>query len=110
MRPADSPASRRSPAGPRASLNVDTDSADVIRSPGTSLDRGASAITPGAAEFARSMTDLFAEHHLALVRLAVLMVGDLATAEDVVQDAFEQLHRRWRSLRKQSSCSIPKPG
>jgi RNA polymerase sigma-70 factor (sigma-E family) len=85
-------------------LNVDTDSADVIRSPGTSLDRGASAVTPGAAEFARSVTDLFAEHHLALVRLAVLMVGDLATAEDVVQDAFEQLHRRWRSLRKHSSA------
>jgi RNA polymerase sigma factor (sigma-70 family) len=31
-------------------------------------------------------------------------VGDLATAEDVVQDAFEQLHRRWRTLRKQSSA------
>jgi RNA polymerase sigma factor (sigma-70 family) len=36
------------------------------------------------------------------VRLAVLMVGDRATAEDVVQDAFEQLHRRWRSLRQPS--------
>jgi hypothetical protein len=32
------------------------------------------------------------------------MVSDLATAEDVVQDAFEQLHRRWRSLRRQSSA------
>jgi len=88
----------------RVPLNVETDSADVIRSPGTQLDRGARSATPGAAESARSVTELFTEHHLGLVRLAVLMVGDLATAEDVVQDAFEQLHRRWRSLRQQSSA------
>jgi DNA-directed RNA polymerase specialized sigma24 family protein len=83
---------------------VETDSADVIRSPGTPLDRGARSATPGAADSARSVTELFTEHHLGLVRLAVLMVGDQATAEDVVQDAFEQLHRRWRSLRQQSSA------
>jgi RNA polymerase sigma-70 factor (sigma-E family) len=41
------------------------------------------------------VTELFREHHLELVRLALVMVGDLATAEDVVQDAFERLHRRW---------------
>jgi RNA polymerase sigma-70 factor (sigma-E family) len=74
---------------------------DVIRSPGTPLDQTA---TGPAADPARSVTELFTEHHLGLVRLAVLMVGDLATAEDVVQDAFEQLHRRWRSLRQQSSA------
>jgi RNA polymerase sigma-70 factor (sigma-E family) len=50
------------------------------------------------------VTELFRAHHLELIRLAVLVVGDLATAEDVVQDAFEQLHRRWRTLRKQSSA------
>jgi DNA-directed RNA polymerase specialized sigma24 family protein len=26
-------------------------------------------------------------------------VGDLAIAEDVVQDAFERVHRRWHRLR-----------
>ncbi len=31
---------------------------------------------------------LYAAHRLALVRLALLLVGDLPTAEDVVQDAF----------------------
>lgn len=41
------------------------------------------------------ITDLFRDHHLDLVRLALVMVGDMATAEDVVQDAFERLHRRW---------------
>ena len=33
------------------------------------------------------VTELFREHHLELVRLALVMVGDLATAEDFVQDA-----------------------
>ncbi|MFJ2033540.1 sigma-70 family RNA polymerase sigma factor [Streptosporangium sp. NPDC087985] len=35
---------------------------------------------------------LFTEHHLGLVRLALLMVGDQATAEDVVQEAFARTH------------------
>ena len=37
---------------------------------------------------------LFREHHGDLVRLALLMVGDLATAEDVVQDVYARLHAR----------------
>jgi RNA polymerase sigma-70 factor (sigma-E family) len=52
---------------------------------------------------AEALTELFRDHHLELVRLALLMVGDLATAEDVVQDAFERLHRGWRGLRQPSS-------
>ena len=49
---------------------------------------------------AQSVTDLFRDHHVELVRLALVMVQDLGTAEDVVQDAFERLHRGWPSLRK----------
>ena len=49
------------------------------------------------------LTDLFRGHHLELVRLALLMTGDLATAEDVVQDVFERLHRRWPNLQRQDS-------
>lgn len=45
------------------------------------------------------VTELFRGHHLELVRLAVMMTGDLATAEDVVQDVYERLHRRWPVLR-----------
>jgi RNA polymerase sigma-70 factor (sigma-E family) len=84
---------------------MEADPADVIRSPGSRPDR---AVHDPSAEIAASparyVTELFQAHHLELVRLAVVMVGDLATAEDVVQDAFEQLHRRWRTLRKQSSA------
>ncbi|MCO6009050.1 SigE family RNA polymerase sigma factor [Actinoallomurus purpureus] len=43
--------------------------------------------------------DLYRDHALGLIRLAMLMVGDGPTAEDVVQDAFLGLHDKWRSLR-----------
>jgi DNA-directed RNA polymerase specialized sigma24 family protein len=63
------------------------------------------------AEPGQQVTELFQAHQLELVRLDVLMVGDLAAAEDVVQDAFEQLHRRWRTLRKPSNARFtPLPG
>ncbi|MFF8293481.1 RNA polymerase sigma factor [Streptomyces sp. NPDC016309] len=41
-----------------------------------------------------TVTALYHAHRLAMVRLAVLLVDDLATAEDVVQDAFTALYRR----------------
>ncbi|MDT4941642.1 MAG: hypothetical protein QOJ34_1731 [Pseudonocardiales bacterium] len=41
---------------------------------------------------------LFSAHRLHLVRLALLLVDDRETAEDVVQDAFAALHRRWGSI------------
>ena len=42
---------------------------------------------------------LYHAHWRYLVRLAVLLVDDLHSAEDVVQDAFVALHRRSASLR-----------
>ena len=45
------------------------------------------------------VTALYQAHALGLVRLAVLMVGDQPTAEDVVQDAFLALYRRWAALK-----------
>ena len=44
------------------------------------------------------MTTLYAEHALDLVRLAVVLTGDRGAAEDVVQDAFFGLYRRWDGL------------
>ncbi|MEO7262192.1 MAG: sigma-70 family RNA polymerase sigma factor [Jatrophihabitantaceae bacterium] len=43
---------------------------------------------------------LYAQHRLGLVRMAVLLVDDLASAEDVVQDAFVSLHRSGGRLRE----------
>ncbi|MCK2213698.1 hypothetical protein MF672_007850 [Actinomadura sp. ATCC 31491] len=44
------------------------------------------------------VTELFLAHRLALVRLAFLLVGDQESAEDVVQDAFAAVYRRWSRL------------
>ncbi len=42
----------------------------------------------------RTIAALFRDHHGELVRLALLMVGDLPTAEDVVQDVYASLQTR----------------
>lgn len=46
-----------------------------------------------------AITELYSTHYVRLVRLATLLQGNNAVAEDVVQDAFVALHRRWRGLR-----------
>ena len=53
---------------------------------------------PASLEARRHVSALYQSHALALVRLAVLMTGDQPTAEDVVQDAFLGLYRRWQAL------------
>ena len=50
------------------------------------------------------ITELYAAHRLGLVRLAVLLVDDLASAEDVVQDAFASLARRPDAVRDPSKA------
>lgn len=47
----------------------------------------------------RAVTALYGEHYRALVRLAALLVRDIATAEEVVQDSFIAMHASWRRLR-----------
>ncbi|MEU4690946.1 sigma-70 family RNA polymerase sigma factor [Actinoplanes sp. NPDC023714] len=57
--------------------------------------RGASASPVAAAvSAAPAIDELYRERRLPLVRLAVLMVDDLPTAEDIVQDVFTRLYRR----------------
>lgn len=45
-----------------------------------------------------ALTGLYREHALRLIRLAYVMLGDRQAAEDVVQDAFAGLYRRWGRL------------
>jgi RNA polymerase sigma-70 factor (sigma-E family) len=47
---------------------------------------------------AEAVTALYRAHALGLIRLAVVMLGDRPAAEDVVQEAFCGLYRRWYSL------------
>ena len=53
---------------------------------------------PVGLEARHHVSALYRTHALALVKLAVLMTGDQPTAEDVVQDAFLGLYRRWQTL------------
>ena len=55
----------------------------------------------------RLLADLFEEHALILVRLAVLLTGDRASAEDVVQDAFLGLQRALPRLRGTTVSDSP---
>ncbi len=45
-----------------------------------------------------AVTALYQAHALGLIRLAHIMLGDAAAAEDVAQEAFTGLYRRWAQL------------
>jgi RNA polymerase sigma-70 factor (sigma-E family) len=58
------------------------------------------AMTPGNWDDADAALErLYAAHWRGLVRLGVLLLHDQGAAEEVAQDAFVALHRRWRGLR-----------
>jgi RNA polymerase sigma-70 factor (sigma-E family) len=46
-----------------------------------------------------AVRDLYERHYRPLVRLAVLLVGDVGRAEEIVQDAFVHLVAQWRTIR-----------
>lgn len=50
------------------------------------------------------LAELYAAHRLGLVRLAILLVDDLASAEDVVQDAFAAFARMGSRLREPAAA------
>jgi RNA polymerase sigma factor (sigma-70 family) len=52
----------------------------------------------------RAVTVMYGEHYGSLVRIAALLVGDVATAETVVQDSFVAMHGAWRRLRDTESA------
>jgi RNA polymerase sigma-70 factor (sigma-E family) len=63
----------------------------------------AAPVAPAAARPGRSadwaVTELYSLHYPRLVRLAALLVRDVPTAEDVVQDSFVAMHDGWQRLR-----------
>ncbi len=44
------------------------------------------------------LEQLYDEHYVRLVRLAVLLLRDVGRAEEVVQDSFVAVHQRWERL------------
>jgi RNA polymerase sigma-70 factor (sigma-E family) len=56
---------------------------------------------PAAESADDAVERLYAEHWASLVRLGALLLRDRVAAEEVAQDAFVALHRRWGSVRDQ---------
>ncbi len=51
-----------------------------------------------------TIDDLYRSHRMQMVRLAILLVDDMASAEDVVQEAFAGLYRNWGGLRDRNAA------
>jgi RNA polymerase sigma-70 factor (sigma-E family) len=66
-----------------------------VKANATGLPSRAPGTAPAPAE---AVTALYRAHALGLIRLAVVMLGDRGAAEDVVQEAFCGLYRRWHGL------------
>jgi RNA polymerase sigma-70 factor (sigma-E family) len=52
-----------------------------------------------AAEASQAITDLYHSEYRSLVRMSAVLLGDVNTAEEVVQDTFIAMHSAWRRLR-----------
>jgi RNA polymerase sigma-70 factor (sigma-E family) len=65
------------------------------------IDTGAQPVVAAAP---LTLEDLYRQHRMRFVRLAILLVDDAATAEDVVQEAFAGLHRHWGGLRDSAAA------
>ena len=101
IRPGHEPTSARTWGADR--IPAARDGQDASAEDGTlakhdaSAERDASAASDASAErdASHAVAGLYQLHYPALVRLAALLIPDLATAEDIVQDAFAALHGRW---------------
>jgi len=80
-----------------------TESLGVADAIGPAVFRAPAAAAQGRSRD-QAVTELYSLHYRALVRLAVLLVRDLPTAEDVVQDSFAALHGGWQRLRDTESA------
>ncbi len=89
---------RPSRAAPGGSRGVPEPGTPEPGTPDPGASRPRSAAPAWDADSA--VEELYAAHFRRLVRLSVLLVRDLETAEEVVQDSFVAMHGRWRSLRE----------
>jgi RNA polymerase sigma-70 factor (sigma-E family) len=73
--------------------------AEVVKSEPVDRDEGAVVGTRAPMTF----DELFAERYRAMVRLATLIVGNEAIAEELVQDAFVRVHHKWPTVEHPSA-------
>jgi DNA-directed RNA polymerase specialized sigma24 family protein len=94
IRPGHEPTSARTWGAAR--IPAARDGQDASAEHGIAAEHDTSAEHDASAENAsHAVAALYQLHYPALVRLAALLVPDLATAEDIVQDAFAAVHGRW---------------
>jgi RNA polymerase sigma-70 factor (sigma-E family) len=58
-----------------------------------------SAESPAATEADRALTAMYDAEYRSLVRMSAVMLGDVGSAEEVVQESFIAVHAAWRGLR-----------
>lgn len=80
--------------GRDASVTHAHEPSDVNPEPGN----GSADNDTSARDHADFVTEIYAVHYNQLVRLAVLLVHDVQTAEEVVQDTFETVQLSWDRL------------
>jgi RNA polymerase sigma-70 factor (sigma-E family) len=68
---------------------------------GSALPAGRWTVRP-----ADAVDELYREHVLGLTRLAMVLVGDAESAQDVVQDAFIGLYSAWPRLRNPEKAPV----
>jgi DNA-directed RNA polymerase specialized sigma24 family protein len=94
IRPGREPTSARTWGAAR--IPAARDGQDASAEHGIAAEHDTSAEHDASAEDAsHAVAALYQLHYPALVRLAALLIPDLATAEDIVQDAFAAVHGRW---------------
>jgi RNA polymerase sigma-70 factor (sigma-E family) len=79
---------------------LDTDTYQAGHPPGgpRSAFAGAAPHEAGSRDARAGVTALYEAHALGLIRLAFVMLGDPAAAEDAVQEAFIGVYRHWDRL------------
>jgi len=82
---------------------------DVGRYPGEDVGRGRITIGPDgaldAADADTAVTALFDAHYARMLRVAAVLLDDVAAAEDVVQEAFLNLHQGWGRVRDRAQAA-----
>jgi RNA polymerase sigma-70 factor (sigma-E family) len=58
-----------------------------------------SAESQAATEADRALTAMYGAEYRSLVRMSAVMLGDVGSAEEVVQESFIAVHAAWRGLR-----------
>ncbi|WP_353648975.1 SigE family RNA polymerase sigma factor [Nakamurella sp. A5-74] len=86
--------------GADSSTADQTGHGDVERTLGTLRSLNPLVTVPDAADAGPlTIDDLYRSHRMGMVRLAILLVDDISSAEDAVQEAFAGLYKQWGSLR-----------